>query len=147
VRDCRSVWHYRHIASVAGFFGFPSDTAYSVAKGGTLQPPCENPLATTGDYRRGLPLTKALAIDYTPHNIRVNAISPGWTATPVNAGLRSDPETLRVQVRGPLIKRPAEPEEIAAAAVYFASDEAAYVTGANLVIDGGWSLRSALGRE
>lgn len=118
-----------HIASVAGFFGFPGDTAYSVAKGGLLQ------------------LSRALAIDYASHHIRSNAISPGWTATPANAALREDPDLLRLALRGPLIKRPAQPEEIAAAAVFLASDEAGYITGANLVIDGGWSLRSALGRD
>jgi NAD(P)-dependent dehydrogenase (short-subunit alcohol dehydrogenase family) len=115
-----------NVASVAGFFGFPADTAYTVAKGGLLQ------------------LNRALAVDYAAHNIRVNAVSPGWTATPANAALRDDPEVVRVVLRGPLIKRPASPEEIAAAAMFLASDEAAYITGANLVIDGGWSLRSAL---
>ncbi len=117
-----------NIASVAGFFGFPGDTAYMVAKGGLLQ------------------LNKALAIDYAVHNIRVNAVSPGWTATPVNVGVRDDPEALSEVLSGPLIKRPAAPEEIAAAAVFLASDEAGYVTGANLVVDGGWSLRSVLGQ-
>jgi NAD(P)-dependent dehydrogenase (short-subunit alcohol dehydrogenase family) len=118
-----------NIASVAGFFGFPADTAYTVAKGGLLQ------------------LNRALAIDYAAHNIRVNAVSPGWTATPANAALRADAEAMRVVMRGPLIKRPALPEEIAAAAMFLASDEAAYITGANLVVDGGWSLRSALAIE
>jgi meso-butanediol dehydrogenase/(S,S)-butanediol dehydrogenase/diacetyl reductase len=91
-----------------------------------------------------LQLSRALAIDYADQNIRVNAISPGWTATPMNAELRNDPNYMKTALRGPLIKRPALPEEIAGAAVYLASDEAAYVTGANIVIDGGWTLRSAL---
>jgi NAD(P)-dependent dehydrogenase (short-subunit alcohol dehydrogenase family) len=116
-----------NIASIAGFFGFSSDTAYMSAKGGLLQ------------------LSKAMAVDYAPHNIRVNAISPGWAATPMNAKQRSDSEFMRIALRGPLIKRPAEPQEIAEAAVYLASDAAAYITGANLVIDGGWTARSALG--
>jgi NAD(P)-dependent dehydrogenase (short-subunit alcohol dehydrogenase family) len=63
-----------NIASIAGCFGFPNDTAYLAAKGGLLQ------------------LTKALAIDYAAHNVRANAISPGWTATPINAEIRNNPE-------------------------------------------------------
>lgn len=115
-----------NIASIAGFFGFPNDTAYLAAKGGLLQ------------------LSKALAIDYARHNIRVNAISPGWTATPMNAKMREDHGYMEVALRGPLIKRPCRPDEVAEAALYLASEEACYITGANLVIDGGFTLRSAL---
>jgi NAD(P)-dependent dehydrogenase (short-subunit alcohol dehydrogenase family) len=118
-----------NIDSVAGVFGFPSESAYMAAKGGLLQ------------------LTKSMAIDYAAVNIRVNAIAPGWTATPMNAEMRKDPNYLALALRGPVIKRPGKPEEVAAAAVYFASEEAGYATGAVLVMDGGWSLRSALGRD
>ena len=115
-----------NIDSVAGVFGFASESAYMAAKGGLLQ------------------LTRSMAIDYAPNNIRVNAIAPGWTATPMNAEMRKNPEYMELALRGPLIKRPGRPEEMAAAAVYFASEEAGYTTGAVLVADGGWSLRSAL---
>ena len=115
-----------NVASVAGMFGFAGESAYMAAKGGLLQ------------------LTKSMAIDYAPDNIRVNAIAPGWTATPMNAEMRKNPEYMKLALRGPLIKRPGKPEEMAAAAVYLASEEAGYTTGATLVADGGWSLRSAL---
>ena len=81
-------------------------------------------------------LTKALAVDHAAENIRVNAIAPGPTDTPMLRGLMDEAERQAFGASLP-IKRLGKPEEIAAAALFLASDEAAFVTGAVLEVDGG----------
>lgn len=81
-------------------------------------------------------LTKALAMDHLRENIRVNGIAPGPTDTPLLRASRS-PEELRAFSDAQPIARLAAPEEIAAAAVFLASDEASFVTGVILPVDGG----------
>lgn len=78
-------------------------------------------------------LTEALAAELGPYNILVNAIGPGGIDTEMTKG--TDIATFAGRL---LVKRMGKPEEIAAAVVYFASDEAAYTTGATLYVDGGW---------
>ncbi len=87
--------------------------------------------------------TRALAAEGAPDGIRANAISPGFVLTP---GTRAVPSELVTYVTGlQMIGRSARPEEIAYLALYLASDESSFVTGADFAIDGGWSAGSADG--
>jgi NAD(P)-dependent dehydrogenase (short-subunit alcohol dehydrogenase family) len=111
-----------NIASVTGMVGMPIRTGYGAAKAGIIQ------------------LTKILAVEWAEHNINVNSISPGTVLTPmvehhIQAG-NIDVEPTRK--RHPL-GRLGKPEEIADAALFLASDQAAWITGVNLPVDGGWS--------
>jgi len=85
-------------------------------------------------------LTRSLAEEYATHGIRVNAISPGavWTPALERSG-RLTPEFDAAVMAKLLIKRRAEPEEIAACALFLASDDSAYITGVNIPVDGGWT--------
>lgn len=113
-----------NLASVAGTVGLPDRLAY-----------CTTKFAVVG-------LTKAMALDHATDGVRVNCICPGRVETPfVAARLREypDPEKAYKQMASTqALGRMGRPEEIAAAALYLASDEAAFVTGSALMIDGGW---------
>jgi NAD(P)-dependent dehydrogenase (short-subunit alcohol dehydrogenase family) len=86
-------------------------------------------------------LTKAMAIELAPNNIRVNAIAPTFLETPMTASFLADPEFRNwVMSRIPL-GRLGRLEEIAAAIVFLASPAASLITGTSLVIDGGWTAR------
>jgi NAD(P)-dependent dehydrogenase (short-subunit alcohol dehydrogenase family) len=114
-----------NMASIGGLVGIRDRIAYCVSKS-----------AVVG-------LTKCMALDHALDGIRVNCICPGRVETPfVTARLREypDPEkAYREMAASQAIGRMGRPEEIAAAALYLASDEAAFVTGTALAIDGGWS--------
>jgi len=85
-------------------------------------------------------LTKSLAAEWARHNIRVNAIAPGYMATPMAQPFFDDPEYGGVWIEAIPMKRPGEPEELGPAAVFLASEASSYVTGAVLVVDGGFTL-------
>lgn len=108
-----------NIASVAGLLAV-ANVAYVAAKGGVIA------------------LTKQLASELAMQGIRVNAISPGYVTTPLNQDVRSKGGDRYWVGRIPM-RRYAQPKEIAAACAFLASDDASYVTGANLVVDGGLS--------
>ena len=83
-------------------------------------------------------MTRALAVEWAPHQIRVNAVAPTWVKTPFIAGLMEQPELIkRIEAITPLA-RLAEPEDVAAAILYLASPGAAMVTGHTLFVDGGF---------
>lgn len=85
-------------------------------------------------------LSLSLAADYGKYTIRVNTISPGPIKTGQNAELRNDPKFVQNWLDTLYLKFLGIPEDVAYGAVYLASDEARFVTGANLVIDGGWII-------
>jgi glucose 1-dehydrogenase len=85
-------------------------------------------------------LTRTLALEYASRGIRVNAIAPGATATPINEAWTEDVEKRAVVESHIPMGRAGTPEEMAAAAAFLASDDAAYITGQTLYIDGGLTL-------
>lgn len=85
-------------------------------------------------------LTKAAALEYARQNIRVNAIAPGTTHTPVNEHWITDPQTSQRIIGGIPLGRVAEAEEIAEAALWLCSDAASYITGTTLAVDGGYVI-------
>ena len=107
-------------ASMLSFFGGGLVPGYSASKGGIAQ------------------LTKSLALAYAADGIRVNAIAPGWIATPLTKQLREDETRNRAILDRTALKRWGEPHELAGGVLYFASPLASYVTGSVLVIDGGY---------
>ncbi len=83
-------------------------------------------------------LTRALANEWAPHGINVNAIAPGYLSTEVTAGIRSDPDRSAAILSRIPAGRWGEPEDVAGAVVFLASDAAAYIHGVILPVDGGW---------
>ncbi len=82
-------------------------------------------------------LTRALAVELGPHGVTANAIGPGYVATEMNTALVEDPAFNQMVVDKTPVGRWGTPQEIASAAVYLASDEASYVNGQTLLVDGG----------
>jgi 3-oxoacyl-[acyl-carrier protein] reductase len=81
-----------------------------------------------------------MAADYAARNVRVNAIVPGFTDTPLVRTLMEDDEARRRLVERIPLGRPGRPEEVGAVAVFLASDLSSYVTGATYVVDGGQTV-------
>src|SRR5262245_23105054 len=111
-----------NIASMLAFFGSGYAPAYSASKGGIVQ------------------LTKSLAIAWAEHGVRVNAIAPGWIETALTAPLWQNADRkAAITARTPL-GRWGQPADVAGAALFLASPAAAFITGATLPVDGGYSI-------
>ncbi|MBI1963660.1 MAG: SDR family oxidoreductase [Candidatus Rokubacteria bacterium] len=111
-----------NIASVAGVFPYNWAGAYSVVKAGLLM------------------LTKLMALEWAPHGIRANAITPGYIRTPGTEAMYADPDIYEGRRRGVPMGRVGTGEEVAATAVFLASDEARYTTGSIVGADGGQAV-------
>ena len=110
-----------NVSSVAGLVGLQHMSAYSAAKGAIIS------------------LTRAMAADFAQHGIRVNCVAPGTTMTPLGKRLieNDTPEKLAQRLSRYPLGRFGQPEEIARAVLFLASDDSSYATGTCLVIDGG----------
>lgn len=109
-----------NLASVLTFQGGGLVPGYAASKGGIGQ------------------MTKSLAIAYAADGIRVNAVAPGWIATPLTGALRADPARSDAILGRTAMKRWGQPEDIVGAALFLASPAAAFVTGTILPVDGGY---------
>lgn len=112
-----------NIASIAGVVALPLTVSYTACKAGMMA------------------MTQAMAVDWAAGNVRVNAIAPGFIATPANAGMRADDAARQaVEAKTPL-GRFGTVEEVAAATVFLAAPAASYITGTTLLVDGGWTAQ------
>lgn len=111
-----------NMSSTAGLMGVPGIASYDASKHGIIG------------------LTRTAAADYAQRNIRVNALAPGPILT---HRLQNVPDALHERVVGPIpMHRLGRPEEVAATVVWLCSDQASYITGATLPVDGGWTAVS-----
>jgi NAD(P)-dependent dehydrogenase (short-subunit alcohol dehydrogenase family) len=108
-----------NVASIAGHIGLPGTVAYCAAKGGVVM------------------LTRALAVEWAPHGVRVNAIAPSWFATNLGDLIHREPGYADRAMRRVPMGRMGLPDELIGAAVFLASEASAMVTGHVLAVDGG----------
>lgn len=110
------------VSSIGGLRGSPIIGAYNISKAADFQ------------------LARNLAVEYGPHNIRVNCIAPGLIQTDFARALWEDAERLEARTSDTPLRRIGQPDEIAGAAVYLASPASTFMTGQSLVIDGGVTI-------
>lgn len=112
-----------NIASVAGTFDVQSGPPYGMTKAAIIQ------------------LTHHLAAEWAPDGIRVNAVSPWYIQTPLTSSVLSQPDRLeKILARTPM-SRVGQPEEVASIVTFLAMDSASYITGQNIMVDGGMSVK------
>ena len=112
-----------NMASIAGIIGYENLSAYCASKGGIIA------------------MTRSLALEFAPKNINVNCVCPGAIKTGMTKAIEENETILKQTLMYIPAGRMGDPIDIANAALYLASDESDYVTGASIVVDGGWSVR------
>ncbi len=112
-----------NVTSIGGMLGFPGNPGYAAAKGGLRV------------------LTKALAVDYAARNIRVNNLVPGYVRTRMTEASYNDNGAREKRRRRTILNRWGKPGDLVGAAIFLASPASAYVTGQDLIVDGGWTAK------
>lgn len=112
-----------NVTSIGSVLGFPDNPGYAAAKGGLRI------------------LTKSLAIDLASRNIRVNNLAPGYMRTAMTEASYADKKRRQQRQRHTILNRWGTPDDLAGAAIFLASDAAAYVTGQDLFVDGGFTAK------
>lgn len=112
-----------NVSSVAGSFDVQTGAPYGMSKAGLIQ------------------LSRNLANEWASHGIRVNTVSPWFTETPLTSGLLSNPDRLLAITSKTPLRRIAQSEEMAGAVAFLAMDKSSYITGHNLSVDGGATIR------
>lgn len=112
-----------NIGSIAGLVGYGHSASYCASKGGVVE------------------LTREMALDYGSEGINVNAVDPGVIKTSMTRDLREDEETRNFMEQNTIAPRLGEPEDIANAVLFLASDESDFIMGENLAVDGGWTAK------
>lgn len=112
-----------NVASIAGWFDVASGPPYGMTKAAIIQ------------------LTRHLAVEWTEFNIRVNSVSPGYIDTPLTVPVLTKKDRLEKIISRTPMNRVGRPEEVASAVAYLAMDHASYITGQDLKIDGGMSVK------
>jgi NAD(P)-dependent dehydrogenase (short-subunit alcohol dehydrogenase family) len=112
-----------NVASVAGTFDVLSGPPYGMTKAAIIQ------------------LTRHLAAEWAPDNIRVNSISPWYIETPLTQAVLSQPDRLEKIIARTPMGRIGQPEEVSSLASFLAMDRASYITGQNIMVDGGMSVK------
>ena len=110
-----------NLGSISGLVGGRGAASYSAAKGGVVN------------------FTQQVAVDYADRGVRVNSICPGFVETPMTEDLLESERFYNFIEQKTPMDRHGQPEEIAPMAVFLASDDASYITGANIPVDGGWT--------
>lgn len=127
---CKEAWPHLKKSGAGSIINFASANAYMALEGSAALAHC----AGKGGV---LAMTRQLAMEGGPHNIRANTISPGLIVTPATSPVIADPKFLERVLAKKMIKRVGQPKDIAMAAIFLASDEASWVTAADFSIDGG----------
>lgn len=112
-----------NLASMIGLVGLAGRPGYTASKGAVIQ------------------LTRTMALEWAPHNVRVNALCPGPFMTEINTPVLNDPDANAFFIQRIPLGRWGQPHELAGAIVFLASDASSFMTGATLTIDGGWTAQ------
>lgn len=112
-----------NITSLGSSFGMPNNPAYVASKGGLKY------------------LSKAMALDWGKYNIRVNNISPGYIQTTMTKKSFDNKKTRLDRSHRTMLNRWGKPEDLVGAAIFLISSESSYITGSDLIIDGGWTAK------
>ena len=112
-----------NVTSIGSMLGFPENPGYIAAKGGLRM------------------MTKALAVDYGTSGIRVNALAPGYIHTDMTAKSFANPEENERRRKHTCLGRWGTTEDLVGAAIFLASTASAYITGQDLIVDGGWTAK------
>ena len=114
------------VSSIGGLMGSPVIGAYNISKAADMQ------------------LARNLAVEYGKHGVRVNCIAPGLVKTDFAKALWENPDLLKAAEKSTPLRRIGDPDDIAGAAVYLASDAGRFVTGQTLVVDGGVTIAGSI---